>query len=100
MESLRNNLEESSEMDFNDEQLDMFLNVRRSRSRSEESNFKITYREQEPERKNLILKIGDACTMKNDNLDQTIFSTKKISKKPKPDYNKNICGYITKKIIR
>ena len=84
-------------------EFDRGLSFSLKRSRSDESFFGILQRkESENDKKFLVLKIEDACNMKNESKEtQKCFKTeKRISKKNKPDYNKNICGYITKKIIR
>jgi hypothetical protein len=53
-------------------------------------------------KRNLIFHIEDACNMKADCEAIKVFKNKekKIRKKGECDYKKNICGYITKKIIR
>ena len=55
-----------------------------------------------PQQRNLVLNIGELGTSDEGSSRANIFRKKKIArnKTNKVDYRKNICGYITKKIIR
>ena len=57
-------LEDSFDMGFNSLSLDMFLTLKRSRS--EDSLFgRLQYKEPESDKKNLLIRIEDACNMRN-----------------------------------
>ncbi len=88
---------------MNSDEMELFLNVRRSRSDESLINRMFSQQIQAEKQRPLIISIPNPSTQNPAN-NMTSFKlfrkAKKEKKKNQSDYCKNICGYITKKIIR
>ena len=97
MTDLNQLIEDSNEHDFNSEEVELFLTLKQSKS-SDSFLGKLKYKEPFEENKNMIFPDNRLVAKRHKHSGRR--RRRGLKKKSKPDYNKNICGYITKKILR
>lgn len=101
MNKFNMDLDESLGIEFHDFEVDLYLNLNRSSSMEGGPQNMQNFNAEGEKKESPPLTLEDASTIKNDS---TEFDPQKINgkkgKKNNSDYKKNICGYITKKIVR